>query len=414
MFQLIHVPSSQPIRFLFCTSTLIEGVNLPADNLFITSSKNGRVNFDKVSFQNLIGRVGRVDFNLFGNAFLVITDDAPKRLQDTYLELLKENVPEQTLSIDKLSQDEVDGINRAIVEGNYSFSGMGFKGERLEAVRKLSLVLLDDAKSADSTPVKSRFLDFADEETRARIVEMAEKTPFCKTLDITGDQAESLDNAIAIQRLRYPISTDPGNVFEFLQKLKAIFDWGIYEADDLGRGNSILHYSFIISDWMEGKGLSQIIKGAIRNIANSGQFWNKREHRFENYNPRDKMQMNLIIADTLYELENIVRFKISNYFREFSEKTKELNPNVPLVVDWYEYVEYGTKDPLIIELEKIGYTRETASYIKANKDKLLFIGAKNNLIDDFSLNAAEIESSKNDDLKRETKKIRTNLPEIFK
>lgn len=65
------------LRFLFCTSTLIEGVNLPADNLFITSNKNGQGKFDKVSFQNLIGRVGRVDFNLFGNAFLIITEKAP-------------------------------------------------------------------------------------------------------------------------------------------------------------------------------------------------------------------------------------------------------------------------------------------------------------------------------------------------
>ena len=126
------------------------------------------------------------------------------------------------------------------------------------------------------------------------------------------------------------------------------------------------------------------------------------------------MQMNLIIADTLYELENVVRFKISNYFREFTEKTKELDSDSLLNNDWYEYIEYGTKDPLIIELEKIGFTRETASHIKANKDKLLIMGEGNSLIDDFSLNLAEFEASKNDDLKRETKKIKTNLPELFK
>ena len=69
---------------------------------------------------------------------------------------------------------------------------------------------------------------------------------------------------------------------------------------------------------------------------------------------------------------------------------------------------------IIIELEKIGFTRETASHIKANKDKLLIMGEGNSLIDNFSLNLAEFDTSKNDDLKRETKKIRTNLPELFK
>lgn len=82
--------------------------------------------------------------------------------------------------------------------------------------------------------------------------------------------------------------------------------------------------------------------------------------------------------------------------------------------DWYKYVEYGTTDPLIIQLEKIGFTRETASHIKANKDKFLIIGERNSLINDFSFKSIEFEASKNDDLKRETKKIKINLPELFK
>lgn len=43
---------------MFCTSTLIEGVNLPADNLFITNYRSGRPKMTSVEFRNLIGRVG--------------------------------------------------------------------------------------------------------------------------------------------------------------------------------------------------------------------------------------------------------------------------------------------------------------------------------------------------------------------
>lgn len=42
------------IRTMFCTSTLVEGVNLPADNLFITSYKNGRSDMNEVEFRNLV------------------------------------------------------------------------------------------------------------------------------------------------------------------------------------------------------------------------------------------------------------------------------------------------------------------------------------------------------------------------
>ncbi len=55
------------LRTIFCTSTLVEGVNLPVDNIFITSYKNGISNMDEVEFRNLVGRVGRIRYNLYGN-----------------------------------------------------------------------------------------------------------------------------------------------------------------------------------------------------------------------------------------------------------------------------------------------------------------------------------------------------------
>jgi replicative superfamily II helicase len=58
---------------MFCTSTLVEGVNLPADNLFITTYRKGRgqTKMTAVDFRNLVGRVGRINYNLYGNVFLV-------------------------------------------------------------------------------------------------------------------------------------------------------------------------------------------------------------------------------------------------------------------------------------------------------------------------------------------------------
>ncbi|TGJ77235.1 DEAD/DEAH box helicase [Caproiciproducens galactitolivorans] len=58
---------------MFCTSTLVEGVNLPADNLFITTyrKERGQTKMTAVDFRNLVGRVGRINYNLYGNVFLV-------------------------------------------------------------------------------------------------------------------------------------------------------------------------------------------------------------------------------------------------------------------------------------------------------------------------------------------------------
>jgi len=60
------------IRFLICTSTLIEGVNLPCRNIFLRGPKKGRnkiMNLD--DFWNLAGRAGRWGKEFQGNIFCV-------------------------------------------------------------------------------------------------------------------------------------------------------------------------------------------------------------------------------------------------------------------------------------------------------------------------------------------------------
>ena len=50
------------ITALFCTSTLVEGVNLPADNLFITDYRNGQKDMRPIDYSRLDGRVGSLVF----------------------------------------------------------------------------------------------------------------------------------------------------------------------------------------------------------------------------------------------------------------------------------------------------------------------------------------------------------------
>lgn len=58
------------LKLLICTSTLIEGVNTAAANVFIYDKKINRSDFDFFSFANIRGRVGRMMRHFVGNAFL--------------------------------------------------------------------------------------------------------------------------------------------------------------------------------------------------------------------------------------------------------------------------------------------------------------------------------------------------------
>lgn len=53
--------SSDPMeeRYLACTSTLLEGINTPADRLVVLTPKRGRRQLTPAAFRNLVGRIGR-------------------------------------------------------------------------------------------------------------------------------------------------------------------------------------------------------------------------------------------------------------------------------------------------------------------------------------------------------------------
>ena len=78
---------------------------------------------------------------------------------------------------------------------------------------------------------------------------------------------------------------------------------------------------------------------------------------------------NIVIGDTLQIIENIILFSIANYFLRFSTEYKKLKTNnQPFDNDWYEYVEYGSTNPLTIFFQRNGLSRETADYIRQHQD----------------------------------------------
>lgn len=60
------------IKYLVCTSTLLQGVNLPARNIFLNNPKKGTAGpLEANEFWNLAGRAGRLKRDTHGNVFLV-------------------------------------------------------------------------------------------------------------------------------------------------------------------------------------------------------------------------------------------------------------------------------------------------------------------------------------------------------
>lgn len=67
----------EKLNFLVCTSTLLEGVNLPCKNIFIRGPRKGRGNpMTALDFWNLAGRAGRWGREFQGNVFCIDTSDS--------------------------------------------------------------------------------------------------------------------------------------------------------------------------------------------------------------------------------------------------------------------------------------------------------------------------------------------------
>lgn len=75
--------SSGEIDYLVCTSTLLQGVNLPVKNIFMFAPEKGRARaLESTDFWNLAGRAGRLKREFQGNIFLVDYDKWKKKPLD--------------------------------------------------------------------------------------------------------------------------------------------------------------------------------------------------------------------------------------------------------------------------------------------------------------------------------------------
>jgi hypothetical protein len=128
---------------------------------------------------------------------------------------------------------------------------------------------------------------------------------------------------------------------------------------------------------------------------------------FPNYN--DFLEhRNIVISDTLRAIENVILFSISNYFLRFSSEYKRIHNVEAFQNDWYEYVEYGTTNPLSITLQRNGFSRETSTYIRRHRAD--YVVVMHNGETKLHHSIADCPSAS---VRREIADIQYNVPELF-
>ena len=116
---------------------------------------------------------------------------------------------------------------------------------------------------------------------------------------------------------------------------------------------------------------------------------------------------NIVFSDTLEAIENVILFSLSNYFLRFSNMYAKINGEKALNDNnWYEFVEYGTINPITVFLQRSGFSRESANFIKEHSEYIV-------QRDDTMRLKRSLLNAKNHDAREEAQLILLNRPQIF-
>lgn len=405
------------IKTIFCTSTLVEGVNLPADNLFITSYKNGLSHMTPVEFRNLVGRVGRIEFNLYGNVFLTRIDESVE--PNKYVDLIETEIPEQKLSlVTELSKPQKKVIVDCLSQGKIELlkHPANQSVENYALMRKFALILLRDIISNRNSFVRKEFSSLLSPEIESKIrIAFSTKTTD-DDINISSDQVENLTAAIAkgltYPQLTYQANVDYPQLVSFLEKLCDVFKWEKYEKSTLGHTSiktsqhgKLRWYAVILYQWISGNGLSLIMQSAIKYKRDHPSSGVEVDRKIVKYDDSIKHR-NIVISDTLNAIEDVILFRIANYFLRFSSEYKRFHNIDVMPNDWYEYVEYGTTNPLTIFLQRNGFSREASTYIKQHLEYIAQVNGE------YKVKIKLLECPSKSVCKEATE-IKYNIPELF-
>jgi len=342
-----QLASDGKLKYVFCTSTLLQGVNLPTKNIILHKPTKGQGKpMQRSDFLNLIGRAGRLKYEFQGNIWCIEPNEwEEKSYQGEKLQKIKsfyvKNLSDNTEEILKIAKDEtIDNMDIDSVFGKF-YSDFIINKKPLE-----------------------KYKDFESFQTLTDIYDECKKYDIKLPKDILKKHysihPKKLNNLYKFFKRTNDLSLwIPKQVFLYgtNERLKSIFQ----KINEIFLNNYTTQYtvhSVYASPWIHDKPLSEIIKDS---------------HEYSlKANP--KKTINTSIRESLKTIESEIRFKYVLYSSAYLDilkyvmEEKELGydmdsiPNLPL------HLECGSADPLVINLISLGLSRLTS--IKLKKSQL--------------------------------------------
>lgn len=340
------------LKFVSCTSTLLQGVNLPARHIIIENPKRGRGDgMTRADFLNLAGRAGRLLREFHGNVWCLRPADWDVKSYEgerltAIRSAMNEAMSDGGVIVQKVLNDEASG--KALDYGEAALGKLYcdfVRGQR------------DLSESEWKTPDNAASLA----ETASAVSGLRVTLP-TGVLDanrsVRPDRMQSLYDRLmkeAEPAMLVPLHPGKSGANDRMGTIIQIVQETLGGVDD----RSYVFYKWLAIQWIYGVPLNRIIALRLENLRSKGS----------------SQSLTAAIRGLLQTLEEAIRFRLVKYFmayntvielvlreRDYDEAADNLEP-------FHVYLECGASDRIALNLIALGLSRATAL---ALRDKIRF------------------------------------------
>ena len=327
------------IEYLICTSTLLEGVNLPAKSIIIRKPSRGKGNpLNQNDFWNLAGRAGRLGKEYSGNIFCIepskwdIQPEPNKTKQEIKRALnIVESKGDELLDYIRRGAPRREAVDRPDLDAAFGYFYIRYVLEKEKAL---------------STPFYDRLLQEL-QVVQSQVTlpsSIVKKNPGISPLaqqslyDYFTEHIDVIDTLI-------PVYPNDSNAFEEYKSLVEIIGQTIsYYPQQLNASRAIL-----LINWMSGRPLSYLISKSY------DSYMRKHYHK----------KLSEVIREVMDNVESFVRYQfakdsscyvdILRYVLELNGK-RDLLESIPKLSLW---LEFGVSQKTHLSLLALGLSRNT-------------------------------------------------------
>lgn len=363
------------LDYLCCTTTLFQGVNLPARNVFIDTPTRGKgAALDEASLWNFAGRAGRLGEEVVGNVFLVNYENWETKPLTERKPFAMKSAFKQTVEKDF---DAVVEALRAAVDKASIIERDRASGDRITAAAGLILVRSSQKTLDGLLGRRSLSLTTAQKDSLTNLADQALTSLELPTSVLTTSwMLDPVALASLLQRIRELVrqrefskvmpSNPSGDAYavynSIIRRLYKHLGGMNLSGEEGKRQRGYVSYVTVTAlKWMRGEPLTQLVAEAVKYKKKVAQQTNKR--------PLTQPAIDGAIRDMFTLIEQTIRFKLVQWAKAYVDLLKYalaqegLDDMVTQVYDFSLALELGVSTRTGRSLVEFGLSRITAAAI---------------------------------------------------